>query len=421
MSIRVGILGLGTVGGGVVKILQGRSEAFLEFLGQPIEIVKVMSRRSNRLAELNIDSSIYTNQFEEFLKTPMDIVVEAIGGDHPSEVIETCLNRGIKVVTANKSLLANQPSRFIGHKQGEHLFYEASCCGGIPIISSFEEGLTANGIQKLLGIFNGTCNYILSKMQSEGCDYAEVLKQAQALGFAEADPTFDVEGVDATHKLSLLGSLAFECLIPFAKLQAEGITRLRPEDFNWAKSQGHVIKLISMVEKFEDAYFAGTFPCLIPDKHPLSNVNGANNAVFLKGDFVGDLMFYGAGAGEFPTASAMVSDILAAAQDRKRFWSKRVYQAGANEIKFVRDRLFSFYIRLKTKDEVGVLAKLCDRFGKNEVSLNLVHQNQPSNQLAELIFVTHPTNIENLESAMQQMKLDGLLEGEPYLIRMLEI
>jgi len=420
MSIKIGILGLGTVGGGVVKILKSRTEAFKNLLGDQIEIVKVMSRRSVRLNELDLSESIYTDNLETFLETEMDIVVEAIGGDYPADLIEKCLQRGIKVVTANKALLANEPERFIGNENSDLLFYEASCCGGIPIVSSFEEGLTANPINKLLGIFNGTCNYILTRMQEEGCEFSGVLKQAQELGYAEADPTFDVEGIDATHKLSLLGSLAFESLIPFSKLKSEGISKLKPSDFDWAISQGYVIKLISMAEKVEDSFFTGTFPCLIPKAHPLSSVNGANNAVFLNGEFVGDLMFYGAGAGELPTASAVVSDIVAAAQDRKRLWSKRVF-SNKTAFKSARDKGFSFYIRLSTKDEVGVLAKLCDHFGQSGVSLNFVHQNEPHEQLAELIFVTHPTNIEKVEEALSKMKEGNLLEGEPYLIRILEI
>jgi homoserine dehydrogenase len=421
MSIRIGILGLGTVGGGVVKILHERAEAFESLLGSSLEIVKVMSRRSVRLKDLNLSESIYTDSFDEFLKCDFDVVVEAIGGDHASEVMLKCLDRGIKVITANKALLANEPQKFLGHKKSENLFYEASSCGGIPIIASFEEGLVANKIKKLLGIFNGTCNYILSRMQEEGCAYAEVLKQAQELGYAEADPTFDVEGIDATHKLSLLGSLAFEKWIAFSELHSEGITKLEPNDFEWAKSQGYMIKLISMAEKNEDQYFAGTFPCLIPKQHPLASVSGANNAVFLEGDYVGDLMYYGAGAGEFPTASAIVSDILAAAQNRNRIWSKRVFQLGASEVKLERERTFSFYIRLSTRDEVGILSKLCDCFGKSEVSLNFVHQNEPEKGFAELIFVTHPTNIHNVEDSLEKMKSEQLLKGEPYLIRMLEI
>lgn len=421
MSIRIGILGLGTVGGGVVKILHERAEAFKTLLGEPIEIVKVMSRRSARLTELKLSESIYTNSFEEFLETDLDIVVEAIGGSHASDVMLKCLDRGIKVITANKALLADEPEKFLCHNHSENLFYEASCCGGIPIIASFEEGLMSNKVTKLLGIFNGTCNYILSRMQEEGCPFDEVLKQAQDLGYAEADPTFDVEGIDATHKLSLMGSLAFEKLIPFSEIHADGITKLEPDDFNWAKNHGYVIKLISMAEEKEGQCFAGTFPCLIHQDHPLANVNGANNAVFLEGNYVGDMMYYGAGAGEFPTASAVVSDILAAAQNRARLWSKQVFSSKPSELKLVRERTFSFYIRLTTKDEVGVLGKLCDCFGASDVSLNFVHQNEPKNKFAELIFVTHPTNIHKVESAFEKMKVEQLVEGEPYLIRILEI
>ena len=418
--LKVGILGLGTVGGGVVKILRERKDDFKAILGQELLLVKVLSRRPTRLKELGLSEDIFTTSFDEFLEEPMDIVVEAIGGDAPAETLIKALAKGCRVVTANKALLANRSQEFIGTEHGERLFFEASCCGGIPIISSFEEGLLSNRIQKILGIFNGTCNYILSEMKQKGEAFSSVLERAQKLGYAETDPTFDIEGIDATHKLSLLGSLAFQRRINFKDISIQGISKLQPDDFAWAKENGCTIKLISMGEIHEGQVFAGTFPCMIPSTHPLSNVNGANNAVFVQGEYVGDLMFYGAGAGEFPTASAVVSDILAAAQGRTRLWSQRVFRQGEHA-KIVNNKDFSFYLRLRSKDEVGVLAKLCDSFGKNGISLCFVHQKPTHAGQAQIIFTTHPTQIQAIEAAIRDISNKNLLADSVLVMRILDI
>lgn len=418
--IKVGLLGLGTVGGGVVKILRERCEDFKKIVGSEISIVKVMSRRDHRLAELDLDSSLYTNSFEEFLETPMDIVVEAIGGDAPSEVIREALAKGRKVVTANKALLATNCDEYMGAKGGESLFFEASCCGGIPIVSSFEEGLLSNKVEQLLGIFNGTCNYIVTEMAKGGVSFDEVLKTAQDLGYAEADPTFDIEGIDATHKLCLLGSLAFREKIDFKGIPVQGISELRAEDFTWAAENDHVIKLICMAEKHGDELFASTFPCMLPSSHPMANVNGANNAVFVKGGYSGDLMFYGPGAGEFPTASAVVADILAAAQGRDRSWSHHVFTS-SNDAKLNTEKPFSYYLRVQAKDEVGVLSKLCDALSKRDISLCFVHQNPAPEGHADIIFTTHPTSEQALKSALAEMKEQGWIREHSFMMRILEI
>jgi homoserine dehydrogenase len=436
--LRIGLLGLGTVGGGVIKILRERADDFEKIVGQRLELVKVMSRRSHRLEELGLEKSLYTDNFDEFLNTPMDILVEAIGGDAPSEVVKTALKKGCKVVTANKALLATKSQELMGSSDGHSLFFEASCCGGIPIISSFEEGLLSNKMEQLLGIFNGTCNYILTEMTEKDVSFPEVLKVAQELGYAEADPTFDVEGIDATHKLCLLGSLAFKKKIEFSDIPVQGITKLTPRDFKWAKDNGFVIKLISMAEQKNvkdqqeeqsldtqtdeqnHQIFAATFPCLIPAAHPLANVNGANNAVFVKGAYTGDLMFYGAGAGELPTASAVVSDILAAAQGKDRAWSHHVFNEGQSA-QLNSNHGFSYYIRLMAKDEVGVLSKLCDAYGKRDISLRSVIQNPASNGEADITFITHSTTTEKVEAALSEMQEKGWVSAQPFTMRILEI
>ena len=420
MSIKIGIMGLGTVGGGVVKILKSKSLYFKKLLGQEIVCTKVFSRRSHRLRELGLKKSDFTNDVNEFLKEDFDIVVEAIGGDFPRAAMLKFLKRGVKVVTANKYLLATKTKQIFLKETSQSLYFEASCCGGIPIISSFEEGLLANDIKGLMGIFNGTCNYILSEMASKGCEFTTVLKEAQDLGYAEADPTFDVDGIDASHKLSLLASLAFSKHVPFDMIKSEGIRALKPEDFSWAKDNGYVIKLISMAEsKSKNSIYMGTFPMLIKQSHPLSNVNGAFNAVLVDADCAGDLMYYGAGAGEMPTASAVVSDVVAAAQNRLRARSELVF----SDLKPFKTkdtkREFAHYIRLKAYDKPGVLEKLCSAFAQCGISLEFVHQTPDGNK-ASIVFTTHSTSHEKVLRAKKIMQQKKLLVGQPLLIRILE-
>ncbi len=419
MTIKIGILGLGTVGGGVVKILQKRQKELSQFLGKSFEITSVMSRRDYRLSELGLSKDIYTDNFDDFLKQDLDIIVEAIGGEAPADVIKQSLKKGIAVVTANKALLAKEGSNILGIEGSENLYYEASCCGGIPIVSTFEEGLLANNVQSLMGIFNGTCNYILTEMSQKGSAFSDVLVEAQKLGYAEADPTFDVEGIDASHKLCLLCSLAFRKQVDFNCIKSEGITKLTPDDFLWAKNNNYTIKLISMGKlDADDNLYVGTSPMLISSTHPLANVNGANNAVFIDGDAVGELVFSGAGAGEMPTASAVVSDIIAAAQHKTRLWSHSVFSE-ASVVKNSSPLPFSFYIRLKTRDEVGVLAKLCEEFAQSNISLKFVHQNESKDSIAEIVFTTHPQTVDCVQSALQKMQTMGLVTDEPLVLKML--
>jgi homoserine dehydrogenase len=422
MSIKVGIMGLGTVGGGVVKLLKNKALDFKKLLGDEIICYKTFSRRSNRLRELGLKKSDYTNDLNLFLKEDFDIVVETIGGDFPKKAMLQLLNKGVKVVTANKYLLATKTSEIFHKDTCESLFFEASCCGAIPIISSLEEGLQSNDINSLMGIFNGTCNYILSEMSQNGSDFETVLKEAQKLGYAEADPTFDIDGIDASHKLSLLSSLSFSKQVPFDLIHSEGIRMVKPEDFSWANSNGYVIKLISMAEtKSKNEIFLGTFPMLIKKTHPLSNVNGAYNAVFVHGDSAGDLMYYGSGAGEMPTASAIVSDVIAAAQNKLRIRSKHVFADSKPFKKINVDREFGYYIRIKTLDQPGVMEKLCSAFAKSGISLVFVHQTPSSDKKASIVFTTYPTTDKNVKKAISNMNSKKLLIDKPLLIRILEI
>ncbi len=422
MALRIGILGLGTVGGGVVKLLRERREEWRAIMGSDLEIARVCSRQARRLGELALDPKTYTADIGEFLKTPLDIVVEATGAVDLADALLSVLDRGACVVTANKALLSAHGRRLIGSKNGDRLFFEASCLGGIPIISAFEEGLLANRVGLMLGLCNGTCNYILTLMTHKGVSFADALRAAREKGYAEADPSFDVEGVDATQKLGLLASLAFQRCFPYGIVERQGIGRIEPADFAWARANHYRIKLVSMAEKLgEDRFFLGTFPALIPDAHPLAHVDGVNNAILVRGHAVGDLMWSGPGAGELPTASAMVSDVLAAAQGQRRRLSHRVFGAarevGANDA----SRLFSCYMRLITFDQAGILAQLCREFAERGLSLRFVHQELQDEGTAELQFVTHPHARGALDETLAAMEAKKLLAKPPLVLRVLDL
>lgn len=422
MRIRIGVIGLGTVGGGLIELLRRQHGDIAGRLGLDLEIVKVCALEDSRLAELGLDGKVYTKDLKVFMATPMDILVELAGGHRFCEIISDSLAKGLKVVTANKSLLAEKGKELMGSQNGQMLFYEASCLGGIPIISSFEEGLQSNEIRYIYGIFNGTSNYILTEMSKRQISFKEALKSAQAKGYAEADPTFDVEGIDATHKLGILASLAFRTRIPSRLLSAEGIQELEPEDFDWAKSNRYAIKLIAMAERTADkGLFLGTFPAMVPTSLPLAHISGTINAIVVGGSATGDLMYTGAGAGKLPAASAVLSDVIAAAQGKTRAFSHQVFSS-PDELKENRaERCFSFFVRLRTPDRLGAMAGLCSEFAAAGISLQFVHQELATGKgPARLIFITHPTRHDSLKSALLSMKDKQLISGTPKTLRILD-
>ncbi|MBF0243866.1 MAG: homoserine dehydrogenase [Planctomycetes bacterium] len=420
--MRVGIIGLGTVGGGVVKLLLRRSLEYQTLLGKPLEIVKVCSKDDPSHAEkLGLKKGIFTQDIGELMRLEPDILVEVVGGTFFFNEIRETLARGASVVTANKSMLAQKGTELMGGPGGERLYYEASCLGCIPVISVFEEGVRANRISAIRGIFNGTCNYILSEMANRGLSFGEALASAQKLGYAEADPTFDVEGIDASHKLSILASLAIGQRVPFDLVKIEGIRNVEPRDFAWAKAHDYSIKMLSMAEHHEDdGLFVGTFPAMVNRAHPLAHVGGSRNAISIFGDASGEIMLYGAGAGEMPTASAIVSDILSAAQGKTRLWSHRVF-SGTNNFTSVNERRrFPFYVRFTTVDQTGTLVKLCEEFSSRNISLSQVHQDGSGEGRADLIFITHPNEYGLLKESVEAMAAKGLVISEPIILRILE-
>lgn len=404
--LRLGLLGLGTVGSGVYRILTDNAVNVTKKVGVPIEVSRILVRESGKDRGLNIDPEVLTTNVNDILQDPeIDIVVEVLGGIHPAlEYTRAALESGKSVVTANKDMIAMHGRELFEAAQanGVDLFFEASVAGGIPIIRPLKECLAANRIQEIIGIINGTTNYMLTKMSKEGSNFDEVLKEAQVQGYAEADPTSDVEGYDAARKLAILASIAFNTRVTLDNVYVEGITRITSDDIAYARELNYTIKLLGIAKETEEGVEVRVHPTFIPMNHPLASVNDVFNAIFVRGDAVGDTMFYGRGAGEMPTGSAVAGDILAAARNRLLkvqginctcFEEKHVKSMGQTECKY--------YIRLAVADKPGVLASIAYAFGDKEVSLASVLQKHTEGDMAEIVLVTHRVKEQNLQDALK--------------------
>lgn len=408
-KVKVALLGIGTVGGGVWEIFQGNRSEILKNSGKEIEIVKILVKNPDKKRNNSIPQHLFTADFEEIIKDKeIDIIVEVMGGIEPARTyIMRGLREGKHVVTANKALLANHGDELMeeARKQGVHLCYEASVAGGVPIIHAIKESLTANKIEKVMGILNGTTNYILTKMTKDKLAYHEVLKEAQELGYAEADPTADVEGYDAAHKLTILSSLAFGTYVDFQQVYREGISKISPVDIEYAQELGYVIKLLAIGKAKEDIMELRVHPTFIPQSHPLASVNDAFNAVFVKGDAVGELMFYGRGAGDLPTGSAVVGDIISIVKNIDRKKSKAYHEEGKQnkKIKPMGETEGEYYLRLIVKDRPGVLGEIASIFGRNNVSISSVIQKGEGIPEVSLVFLTHFTREENIQAALKEI------------------
>ena len=410
--VRIGIMGLGTVGSGVFEIMVKNSEQLTRRAGGPVEIKRVLVRDIRKSRRVPVAPEWLTTDASELLDDPeIDIIVELIGCPGGSveparSYIAEALKRGKHVVTANKEVLAKHGRELLelARERRVGLYYEAAVAGGIPIIKSIKECLVANQIQALMGIINGTTNYMLTKMAHEGGRFEEVLKEAQEMGYAEADPTSDVEGNDAAYKLAILASLAFETDVAVEEVYCEGITRVTPEDMAYADELGYVIKLLAIAKAHEDAIEARVHPTMVPKDHPLAAVNDVFNAIFVQGDAVGELMFYGRGAGKLPTGSAVVADIVEAAQNIRRGvngWLAR--GAGSKRILSPLEIVSSYYVHTKVVDSPGVLAQIAQAFGDNGVSIGSVIQKGERQDPVSLVFVTHKVLERNMQAALKRI------------------
>ncbi len=408
--IRIGLLGFGTVGQGAYQMLQDNRDAITRKVGRPLEIVRIGIK--NEQKPRSLPAEMFTTNLDDILADPtIDVVVELIGGIDPAaRLVEGALNRGKNVVTANKELIAKHGSRLVhlAKSKGLDLHFEAAAGGGIPLIQPLKHQLAGNDVLKLMGILNGTTNYILTKMTEEGADLEPVLAEAQALGYAEADPTNDIDGFDAVYKLAILASICFGRQTPVEGVYREGIRGISKLDIHYAEVLGYRIKLLGIVEPFgESAILARVHPALVPKSHPLASVNGVFNAVWLRGDFVGDVMLSGRGAGSEPTASAVIGDLIDVGRNIVAGGpgSAIPYDEGMETVSI--DRLqTSYYVRLTVQDKPKVLGAIAGIFGDHDVSLAAMEMRvlDPEAGIGEIVFLTHRSLESSFRAALDVLR-----------------
>lgn len=412
-KVKIALLGLGNVGRGVYIILQKNKEEIMKRSGYEIEVSKILVRDINKDRGLEIPDNIVTTNFEEILNDDsIKIVVEVMGGIEPArEYMIKAMQAKKHIVTANKMLLATEGDEVFkkAEEMGIMFQYEASVAGGIPIINGINADLTANKINELYGIVNGTTNYILSKMELEKLEFESVLEEAKEKGYAEADPTSDIEGYDAQYKLVILASLAFGTKVKVEDVYREGITKIKPIDMKYASDFGMSIKLLAIAKDDNGKIELRVHPTMIPETHPLANVYDSFNAIFINGNAVGDLMYYGRGAGDLPTGSAVVSDIIAILRNniyaenenpiiRNNLWEKEV-----KDISEVESR---YYIRITVEDKPGVLGQITTIFGSNRVSLkSLIQKGKKHEENSEvtLVLITHKTKEALIKDSIEKL------------------
>ncbi len=432
--INVGLLGIGTVGGGTWTVLTRNQEEITRRAGRPIQIVKVADRNLELARQVTDGKVELTDDAFSVVSDPnIDIVVELIGGyTIAKELVLKAIENGKHVVTANKALLAVHGNEIFAaaQKKGVMVAFEAAVAGGIPIIKAVREGLTANRIEWIAGIINGTTNFILTEMREKGLDFDVVLKEAQRLGYAEADPTFDVEGIDAAHKLMILAAIGFGIPMQFDKAYTEGITKLTGDDIRYAEQLGYRVKLLGITKRTDAGIELRVHPTLIPEKRLIANVNGAMNAVLVKGDAVGPTLYYGKGAGAEPTASAVVADLV----DVTRMATADPHQR-VPHLAFQPDRLSdlpilpmddvrtAYYLRLRAKDQPGVLADITRILGDLSISIDAFLQKEPAEgeQEVDIIMLTHITVEKNINQAIAKIEALPAISGSITRIRLEEL
>ena len=407
-KIKIGLLGLGTVGTGVYKLIGRRADIMDKAIGAELEIKKILVHNMNKKRE-GIDPSLLTDDWREIVEDDeIQIVVEVMGGMEPAKtIILEALRAGKNVVSANKDLIAEEGRILLDTAQehGKDFLFEAAVAGGIPIIRPLKQCLAANEISDVLGIVNGTTNYILTKMFEEGMDFADALKQAQELGYAEADPTADVEGLDAGRKAAIMASIAFHSRVVFSDVYTEGITKITAADIEYAREFDSVIKLLGVARSTETGIEVGVYPMMIGKEHPLASVRDSFNAVFIHGDAVDDAMFYGRGAGEMPTASAVVGDVIDAARDLAYGCTGRISCTCYRQIpvKDFGEVENKFFLRMQVENRPGVLAQIACVFGEHNVSIARVVQKNARKDQAELVIVTEKVKEKHMKNALGEL------------------
>jgi len=412
-SVTVGVLGCGNVGAALIELINQRSAEIRERTGVELKVGAVAVRSTSKAREVQLDPSVLTTDAHQVVSDPdIDLVVEVIGGIEPArELITTALKGGKPVVTANKELLANVGAELFAtaDEAGVDLLFEAAVAGGIPIIRPLRESLLAEGVTRVMGIVNGTTNYILTKMAEEGWTYAAALAEAQSLGYAERDPTADVEGFDAGAKAAIIATIAFGDRVVAGDVFHEGISNITPSDIEFAGRLGYVIKLLALAERFEDGSIAvRVHPAMVPADHPLASVRDSFNAVFVEGDAVGDLMFYGRGAGGAPTASAVLGDVVDAAANLAKGTHATLGTFGKAKLRPIDELSSPYYLNLEVQDRHGVLAAVAGVFGAHGVSIRSMEQEalapgEGPEGAARLIFITHAAREADLQATLHDL------------------
>ncbi len=433
-AIHVGLLGIGTVGGGTYTVLARNAEEITRRAGRPIRIDIVADRDPARIQAVTGGHCRATDDAFAVVADPtIDIVIELIGGyDLARQLVLAAIANGKHVVTANKALLAKHGNEIFAAAQqkGVMVGFEAAVAGGIPIIKALREGLTANRIEWIAGIINGTTNFILSEMRDKGLPFASVLKEAQRLGYAEADPTFDVEGIDAAHKVSIMSAIAFGSAMNFAQAHVEGISQLDAADIKYAEQLGYRIKLLGITKRMPEGVELRVHPTLIPAKRLIANVEGAMNAVLVKGDAVGATLYYGKGAGAEPTASAVIADLVDVTRMHTADPEHRVphlaFQPGAMvelPILPIAEVTTSYYLRLRVEDRTGVLADVTRLLADNGISIDAMIQREPEEgeEQTDIIMLTHQTRERHVDQAIAGIEALPAVKGKIVRLRLEEL
>ena len=430
-SIRVGLLGIGTVGAGTFAVLERNAEEIRRRAGCPIEITMVADLDTERAKQITSGKVLVVNDARQIVNHPeIDIVVELIGGyGIARELVMAAIANGKHVVTANKALLATHGTEIFkaAQEKGVMVAFEAAVAGGIPIIKALREGLTANRIQRIAGIINGTTNFILSEMREKGLDFEVVLKEAQRLGYAEADPTFDIEGIDAAHKATLMSAIAFGIPVQFDKAYVEGITSLQAADIRYAEQLGYRIKLLGIARRADKGIELRVHPTLIPANRLIANVEGAMNAVLVHGDAVGATLYYGKGAGAEPTASAVIADLVditrLATADPEHRVPYLAFQPDAmtnTPILPMDEITTSYYLRIRVADKLGVMADITRILADAAISIDAMLQKEPAagETEADIIILTHKTQEKKAKQAIAAIEALEAVSGQVARIRL---
>ncbi|HEY8889753.1 MAG TPA: homoserine dehydrogenase [Clostridium sp.] len=409
-KVKIAILGFGNIGTGVWRILQENKKEIMKRSNYEIEVSKILVNDINKKRDIVLPAGILTDNINDIINDDsIKIVVELVGGREEAKQYMIRAMRAKKhIVTANKLVIANWGEELfkIAEEENVLFYYEASVAGGIPIIREINESLTANRIEQIIGIINGTTNYILSKMTNDGISFDEALKEAQAKGYAEADPTSDVDGFDAVYKLAIMASLSFGTKVNHDCIYREGIRKISAVDIEYARKFGYTIKLLAIAKRDNNKLELRVHPTLIPSSHPMANVNDAFNAILIKGNAVGELMLYGKGAGDLPTGSAVVGDIISILRNNVRPSDLLILNEDSDfkEVKKSEENESEFYIRLNVKDKAGVLGDTAKIFGSNNVSITSITQDVVDKEYVLLAFITHKSEEKNIRNSLEKIK-----------------